>query len=143
VDKPNATILCIDDDASQLEARNELLKNSGYNVLTARSPREGLALFGSNVIDAVIVDYQMPGMNGDRVARQMKRIKPNVPILMLSAHREVPENKLASVDGFLSKVESWPTILSALDKLLQPRLISFDRWWETWRHQAGLSLNGS
>jgi CheY-like chemotaxis protein len=143
VEKPKATILCIDDDGSELEARKELLENSGYDVLTAQSAGDGLALFASHVIDAVIVDYQMPAMNGDRAASQMKRIKPNVPILMLSAHTELAQDKLAHVDGFLCKAESWPTILSALDTLLQPRLMSFDRWWETWRYQASLSPDGS
>jgi CheY-like chemotaxis protein len=118
------------------------LESSGYVVLVAQNGPEGLASFGANVIDAVIVDYEMPKMTGDRVASRMKRIKPNVPILMLSAHSELPKNKLARVDGFLCKGVSWPTVLTALDKLLQPRLVSFDRWWETWRHQASLSPGG-
>ncbi len=143
MEKPKATILCVDDDGLELEARKELLENSGYDVLTAQSAREGLGLFVSHLIDAVIVDYQMPEMNGDRVAGQMKRIKPNIPVLMLSAHDELAQDKLAHVDGFLCKAESWPAILSALEKLLQARLSSFDRWWESWQHQANLSPDRS
>jgi CheY-like chemotaxis protein len=143
VAKPKATILCVDDDGSELEARKELLENSGYDVLTAQSAREALGLFVSQLIDAVIVDYQMLEMNGDRVAKQMKRIKPNIPILMLSAHEELAPDKLAHVEGYLCKAESGQTILSALEKLLQARLSSFDRWWESWQHQARLSPDRS
>jgi len=143
VAKPKATILCVDDDGVQLEARKELLEDSGYDVLIAQSARESLGLFASHLIDAVIVDYQMPEMNGDRVASKMKRIKPNIPILMLSAYDELAQDKLARVDGFLCKAESWPAILSALEKVLQARLSSFDRWWESWQHQTSLSPNGS
>lgn len=79
--KPTAIILCIDDDGAGLEARKELLKIGGYEVLTAQSGEHGLELFVSHPIDAVVLDYKMPGMNGDRVARQMRRVKPEVPHL--------------------------------------------------------------
>lgn len=131
---PRAMILCIDDDGLGLEARKELLEISGYDVLTACSGQEGLRLFASHLVDAVIVDYQMPGMSGDRVASEMKRVKPHVPILMLSAYHDLAGSKLTQVDAFICKSESWPKVLSALDRLLLPRLPFFDRWWESWKH---------
>lgn len=133
--KPKAIILCIDDDGSGLEARKELLEISGYEVLTAQSGQEGLGLFVSHPIDAVVLDYQMPGMNGDRVASQMRSIKPDVPILMLSAYSELPLNELSCVDAFLTKGESWSTIVSTLDRLLNLRFPFFVRWLEEWKHQ--------
>lgn len=133
--KPKATILCVDDDAAGLEARKELLEISGYEVLTAQSGEQGLGLFVSDPIDAVVLDYQMPGMNGDRVASQMKRVKPDVPILMLSGYTELPLNELSCVDAFLSKGESWSTVVSTLDRLLNLRFPFFVRWWEDWKHQ--------
>src|SRR5215469_13017019 len=117
-----AIILCIDDDGLGLEARKELLETSGYVVLTACSGHEGLGLFASHLIDAVIVDYQMPEMSGDRVASEMKRINRHVPIMMLSAYNDLPESKLAHVDALVCKSESWTKLLSALDRLLQARL---------------------
>jgi CheY-like chemotaxis protein len=84
MEKQMAIILCIDDDVAGLEARKELLEISDYEVLIAQSGEQGLRLFVSHPIDAVVLDYEMPGMNGDRVARKMRRVKPDVPILMLS-----------------------------------------------------------
>ena len=72
-------ILWIDDDVLALEARKELLECSGYSALTAASGQEGLGVFAWHRIDAVILDYQMPEMTGDRVASEMKRIKPDIP----------------------------------------------------------------
>jgi len=126
-------ILWIDDDVLALEARKELLECSGYSALTAASGQEGLGVFAWRRIDAVILDYRMPGMTGDRVASEMKRIKPHVPILMLSAYKELPRGTLTYVDEFLCKSDSWPKILSILDSLFPKRRSLFDRWYESWK----------
>ncbi len=70
------------------------MEDFGYKVLTASSAREGLEIFASHVIDAVILDYQMPEMNGELVAAEMRRTKPRVPILMLSGWVSLPESAL-------------------------------------------------
>jgi response regulator RpfG family c-di-GMP phosphodiesterase len=71
-----ATILCIDDHWNALIGRKMLLENNGYEVLEASGGDEGLKLFLSHRVDAVVLDYQMPGMNGDVVAAKMKRRCP-------------------------------------------------------------------
>lgn len=136
--KPKATILYIDDDGACLEARKELLEISGYEVLTAQSGEQGLGLFVSHPIDAVVLDYQVPGMNGDRVSSQMRRVKPDVPILMLSSYRQLPLNECTCVDAFLSKGESWSTVVSTLDRLLNLSFPFFVRWLQNWKqHISG------
>jgi len=97
------TILCIDDHWNGLIGRKMFLESNGYEVLEATGGDEGLRLFRTHPVDAVVVDYQMPGMNGDVVAARMKRLKANIPILLLSAYGPLPENKLQSVDTFLTK----------------------------------------
>jgi CheY-like chemotaxis protein len=135
MEKQKAIILCVDDDGAGLEARKELLEISGYDVLTAQSGEQGLRLFVSHPIDAVVLDYKMPGMNGDRVATQMRRVKADIPILMLSGYSELRVSELAGVDAFVSKDEPWSTVVSTLDRLLNLRLLFFDRWLEDWKHQ--------
>ena len=134
--KHKAIILCIDDDTAGLEAYKELLEISGYEVLIAQSGEQGLELFVAHPIDAVLLDYQMPGMNGDRVATQMRRVKPDVPILLLSGYSELLLSDLSCVDAFLSKGESWSTVVSTLDRLLNLRFPFFVRWMEDWKHQV-------
>ena len=135
MEKQKAVILCIDDDDAVLSAHKDLLEISGYEVLSAQSGEQGLGLFVSYPIDAVLLDYQMPGMNGDRVARQMRRVKPDVPILMLSGYSDLLLNELTCVDAYLSKGEPWSTVVSTLARLLSLRFPFFDRWLEDWKHQ--------
>jgi response regulator RpfG family c-di-GMP phosphodiesterase len=129
-----ATILCIDDQWNGLIGRKMLLESNGSAVLEATGGSEGLKLFVSNSVDAVVLDYQMPGMNGDVVAAKMKRIKSHVPILLLSAYEPLPKRKLEVVDTFLSKSQPTKILLSTLQDLLnrRPRPF-FSHWFDTWR----------
>jgi CheY-like chemotaxis protein len=129
-----ATILCVDDHWNQLIGRKMLLEKHGYEVLEATGGDEGLKLFLSRSVDAVVLDYQMPGMNGDVVAAKMKRVKSHVPIMLLSAYGPLPKRKLEAVDTFLSKSQPPRILLSTLQDLLdkQPKSF-FSRWFDTWR----------
>ncbi len=134
-----ATILCIDDHWNGLIGRKGLLEENGFVVLEATSGAEGLNLFLSHSVDAVVLDYQMPGMNGDIVAAKMKRVKSTVPILLLSAYGPLPKKKLESVDTFLSKSQPPKVLLSAIENLLNaPPKPFFHRWLDHWkgRNQA-------
>ena len=134
--RAKATILCIDDHWSGLIGRKMLLEQSGYQVLEASGGDEGLKLFRSHTIDAVVLDYQMPGMNGDVVAAKMKRINSRVPIMLLSAYGPLPKNKLSSVDSFLSKSQPPKILLSKLQDLLGGRTKPFfSRWLDHWKNQ--------
>jgi CheY-like chemotaxis protein len=139
--RQKATILCIDDHWNGLIARKMLLEADGYRVLEATGGPEGLNLFLSYPVDAVVLDYQMPGMTGDVVATKMKSIKSQVPILLISAYGPLPESKLKSVDSFLAKSQPTTTFLSTLHDLLGGRPKSFfHRWLDGWRcHNLGVA----
>ncbi len=129
------TILCIDDHLSGLIGRKELLESNGYEVLGATDAEEGLKLFVSHSVDAVVLDYLMPGMNGDKVAARMKRIKSHVPIMLLTAFGPLPESKLEAVDTLLCKSQAPGKLLSTLQYLMNKRpkpLLS--RWLDAWRN---------
>jgi CheY-like chemotaxis protein len=130
--RTKATILCIDDHWNGLIGRKILLEKSGYSVLEASGGDEGLKLFSSQPVDAVVLDYQMPGMNGDIVAAKMKRINSQIPIMLLSAYEPLPKNKLTSVDSFLSKSQPPNMLLLALQDMLRPKPF-FSRWLDHWR----------
>jgi len=128
------TILCIDDHWNGLIGRKMLLEQSGYRVLEATGWDEGLKLFCSHPVDAVVLDYQMPGMRGDMVAAKMKRINSRVPIMLLSAYEEPPKRKLRSVDLFLSKSQPPTILLSTLQEMLLDRSKPFFyRWLDQWK----------
>src|ERR1035441_2500374 len=129
-----ATILCIDDHWNGLLGPQMVLGNTSDDALEATGGDEGLKLFLSHSVDAVVLDYQMPGMNGDVVAAKMKRVKSHVPIMLLSAYGPLPQSKLEAGDTFLSKSQPPKILLSTLQDLLnrRPRPF-FSRWFDTWR----------
>jgi CheY-like chemotaxis protein len=112
-------ILCIDDADIALRVRKLLLGHEGYNVLTANSGEDGLELFKQNLIELVIADHFLSGKTGIEIASEMKEMRPEVPILIISAALEKPEG-LEFVDGFLAKGESPHVLLNTIARLLAP-----------------------
>jgi CheY-like chemotaxis protein len=70
-----------------------------------------------NPVDVVIVDYLMPGMNGQQVAIEMRRLKPQAPIIMLSGAVDVPEQALKWVDAFIAKDRLASQLLPTITQL--------------------------
>ena len=99
----SAVLLCIDDNEDVLECEKSFLESFGYSVLTAASGGQGLELASKHSVDVVILDYLMPEMNGQEVAIEMKRLRPQAPIIMLSGAVDVPEQALKWVDAFIAK----------------------------------------
>ncbi len=108
----------MDDETVGLTVRKQVLETRGYRVLTAENGPDALQIFSAEHVDLVILDYKMPGMDGDVVAERMKALKPSVPILMLSAYVDLPRETLALVDMYLTKGEGPLIMLKAVAELL-------------------------
>jgi CheY-like chemotaxis protein len=113
-------VLCVDDELIGLKVRKILLERAGYRVLTALDGSAGLELFSNEPVEAVVLDYSMPGMNGGEVASKMRQTKPHIPILLLSAYMGLPSEVLSTVDLYMTKGEGPPVLLQKLNSLLQP-----------------------
>ncbi|MGA2860016.1 MAG: response regulator [Candidatus Sulfotelmatobacter sp.] len=124
-------VLCIDDDQNVLECEKAFLETFGYIVLTASSGARGLELASSRLVDVVIVGYFMPEMNGEEFAIEMRLLRPQAPIIMLSAAVDVPEQALKLVDAFIAKDHLSSQLLPVIAQLhecgLNPTL-SYDAW---------------
>ncbi len=113
-------ILCIDDDEQSLQVRKILLETFDFHVTTATDGREGLKFFGSHDVDAVVVDYQMPGMSGGDVARAVKQQRPEVPVLVLSALPWLPEEAPRDcIDSFVIKGGPTSKLVSEIEHIMQ------------------------
>lgn len=112
-------ILCIDDDPQALRVRRILLESIGYKVVSESDPERGLRAFRANDFDAVVMDYQMPGMTGGEAAAAMKRLRPDVPILILSSLPWLPENAPQdAIDAFVQKGEPLRVLTSRIEQLI-------------------------
>jgi CheY-like chemotaxis protein len=99
----HGVVLCIGDNQNVLECEKAFLETFGYTVLTASSGARGLEMASTHSVDVVIVDYFMPEMNGQEFAIEMRLLRPQAPIIMLSAAVDVPEQALKLVDAFIAK----------------------------------------
>jgi CheY-like chemotaxis protein len=111
-------VLCVDDEAVGLKVRKIILERAGYQVLTAADGFSGLELFAIHPVDAVVLDYSMPGMHGGEVAEKMRQTKPQIPILLLSAYVGLPLEVSSLVDIYMTKGEGAPVLLEKLGSLL-------------------------
>ena len=103
-----ATLLCVDDNAAILTFYLILLSRHGYDVLPASDGNHALEVFRAyaSKISAVILDYQMPGMNGLELAASLKQTAPSLPILMISTAPPRPEEMSPFVDATITKGNS-------------------------------------
>jgi CheY-like chemotaxis protein len=118
-ESPNL-VLCVDDEQIGLRVRKILLERAGYRVLTAPDGPSALDIFTAEPVEAVVLDYSMPGMDGGEVAVRMRQTKPEVPILLLSAYLDLPLEVTSMVALYMTKGEGAPALLTKLGSLLQP-----------------------
>jgi len=112
-------ILAVDDEKSGLYFRKLILEHAGHSVLSATNVEEAMQLFRSNAVDLVITDHLLGRKTGAEMAKEMKRLKPGVPIVLLSGTTSDPD--LDGADAFLSKTEGPEDLLSIVDGLLHSK----------------------
>jgi CheY-like chemotaxis protein len=92
----------VDDSEDILLICRTVLESGGYQVFTAANGAEALRLLQKHSVDAAIIDSVMPGMRGTELAREIKRVTTNIPVIMFSSS-ERPAESSPDVDSYLSK----------------------------------------
>ncbi len=139
-ERPRSLVLAVDDDADILLLVSSLLAGRGYEIITAQSGREALAIARERKPHVVLLDYMMPDMNGYEVMREMRRADPLCQIVIVTGRGD--ENMAAvllkggAVD-YLPKPFENRRLLEALDGALARRLEVMAREAET-REKARL-----
>jgi DNA-binding NtrC family response regulator len=89
------TLLLIDDNAVQAVTRQTILKRAGYFVIAALNPGRALEQFREDEFPAevqlVITDHLMPGMTGADFVRELRKIKPHLPVLVISGMQDAQQ----------------------------------------------------
>jgi len=99
---PKAIILCLEDNPKYLALRKKVLEHDGYEVISVTTVDEAVKAIREFPVCATIADHLLQGATGAQLARDMKKIKPQVPIILFSG--DIPEN-LDGVDVYLNKGE--------------------------------------
>lgn len=117
---PEKLLLCVDDSQASLDYERRMLEQSGYMVVTEASALRGLRLATLFEFDAVLLDYHMPEMNGHELACEIRRLRPDTPVVMVSGS-EIPEETRRLVDAVVPKDavkrELLPTVTRLCDRL--------------------------
>ena len=119
-----AKILVVDDDANVQRLLQYTLKQEGYDVVVAPDGAEGFRLWGAEAPDLILLDVQLPKLDGYQVAAKIRSEEggsSHVPIIMLTAEREV-EQKVrglrAGADDYLIKPFHPAELLARIKSLL-------------------------
>lgn len=101
-DLSNPVVLCIDNSQTMLERERAFLESFGCAVLTASNSGQGLALAAVHSVDVVVL-ADSPAINGQEVAMEVRRLRPQAPIIMLAEAADVPGPTLILVDALVAK----------------------------------------
>jgi CheY-like chemotaxis protein len=112
------TLLWIDDHEPVLLVYKAVFETFGFRVLTATKGSQGLKMVGSNRIDAVVTDFEMPEMDGGLVATSIKNSHPRLPVIMFSGSCGVPDRVKQLVDAFCYKSGPREGLLAAIEGTL-------------------------
>jgi len=114
------TILCIDDLASNLRVRTALLEQFGCNTIAVADHQSALRTVADEQVDLLVIDYHLANNEtGEDIARDVRVMRPEVPLIMLTGDSRLPESAIQSVDAVLIKGTSNPTaLLDLIQKLL-------------------------
>ena len=122
----NETILLVDDEMLILEVAEAMLERLGYQVIVANGGEQAVEIVTrtKSDLDLVILDLIMPGMDGGRTFEAIRKIRPNLPILLSSGYAingQAHEIMEKGCNGFIQK----PFNLSALSKKIR-EILSYD-----------------
>lgn len=115
-------ILVIEDDISILRGLKDNLEYEGYSVLAETDGRMGLEMAREKKADLILLDIMLPGINGFEICRKLKKEKPEVPIIMITA-RGSEMDKVSGLDNgaddYVTKPFSIPELMARIRAVLR------------------------
>lgn len=104
------TILITDDERSIRNALKEILEFENYSTFEAENGQEALEILNKEKIDLVMLDIKMKGMDGIEVLENLKELKPEVPVIMISGHGTIQIAVEATKNGAFDFIEKPPDL---------------------------------
>ncbi|MEJ2587641.1 MAG: response regulator [Deltaproteobacteria bacterium] len=111
-------IMLVDDETEFLEVMSERLTSRGIDVATSTSAEKAIERLGKEQFDAVILDLQMPGMDGLEALKHMKEKRPELQVILLTGHATVEKGVEAIKLGAMDLIEK-PADLEALKEKIK------------------------
>ncbi|MBE5742774.1 MAG: response regulator transcription factor [Clostridiales bacterium] len=116
------TVLVVEDDFGTRKLMTVVLKNAGYRPIPAETASEGLELFEREKPDLVLADIMLPDMSGFRLTESLRRISPDVPIIIVTA-KQSPSDKhygfMVGADDYMTKPVDEEELILRIKALLR------------------------
>ncbi len=116
-------ILVVDDELDMLMLLRMMIEdNTGYEVETTNNPSEALKMLTEKDVDLVITDLKMPGMDGMELFDELKEIKPDIPVIIITAYGSLEmadEAMKKGVADFITKPFRKDSILFTIKRTLE------------------------
>lgn len=127
----NRTILIIDDEKPQRESLGGYFRKKGFEVCLAASGKEGIEVVKERTVDLVLTDYRMSGQTGQEVLTELKKINPEIVVILMTAYGTIETAVEAMKEGAFYYLQK-PVNLDELDilierSLMQKQLVSENR----------------
>jgi two-component system, OmpR family, response regulator VanR len=98
-------VLCVENRVEYLEALRYMLEEAGYEVISATNGKQGLLMLRKNQIEGVLLEYDLPDATGLAVRAEMRRIKPEIPVLLFAGIGSQTPFLIRFFDSYLRKSE--------------------------------------
>ena len=98
-------VLCVENHVEYLDTLKYMLETAGYEVVSATTGSQGLSMLMNHPIQGVLLEYDLPDATGAAVRAQMKRAKPDVPVLLFAGVGSQTPFLLRFFDSYLRNAE--------------------------------------
>jgi len=116
------TVFYVDDNPKSSRLLTSVLEQSGFRVITKNDPIEALALCKRTYFDLALIDYEMPLMSGSQLAREIKFLVPDVPVVLISGRAALPAAELTFVDAHFGFGTALDDLLWTMRILVRPKV---------------------
>jgi two-component system nitrogen regulation response regulator NtrX len=124
-----STVLIVDDEEGIRESLSGIFEDEGYEVLTSSSGEEALKALKEQSPDLILLDVWLPGIDGIKTLKEIKGLKPDLPVIMISGHGNielaVKATRMGAYD-FLEKPLSLERVLLAAKRALEKRTLEIE-----------------
>jgi CheY-like chemotaxis protein len=120
----NAMVLYVDNNPRSRRLLAHLLEECGFAVVARGDPAEALELCRTQSFDLALVDYEMPLMTGAQLAKRIKSVHPDLPVVMISGCTALPPSELLSVDAHFGSRTSLDDLFDTMKMLIHTKPIA-------------------
>ncbi len=112
------TVFYVNDNPKALRVLTSVLEGCGYKVMTACNAGDALERMERNAFDLVLLTYRLPRLISFRLARNIKRLSPGTPIILVSGHTLLAPEELTYVDAYVGRGATLDSLLTKIRLLI-------------------------